>query len=228
MTASFDEQSAKGQCTTSGSETFVLHGSEKIKFSTEAASLTAETSQWLLNGRVPEHSVTVASKGTLKLGDADGFLGYSNVAECASAEEATVMPGDLSEVTHAKFTGCKIKTNGSEGVCLSGSGVEAQNLPWQAVLGTSAEGTPRLFLVEGGKGEPGFKLTCKSVVGTGEDVCTGTTSALLTPIAGGLEEKFDSHAQKLNCSVGGAGKGSIEGTNLIENPAGGTLTFAEQ
>ena len=120
-----------------------MHGSEKVKFE-EDANLTAETSQWLLNGGVPEHSVAVASKGTLKLGDAAGFLGYANVAECASAEEATVMPGDLSEVTHANSPVAKSRRTAAKALACRDRAWKRRTSRGRPCWEPPQEGTPRL------------------------------------------------------------------------------------
>jgi hypothetical protein len=200
--------------------TLVFRGSEVIK-KAGGGVLRVQNPEWLLNGTFIEKPVTVQSKGTLKFRDAGS--GGKTVFECTSTGEGPVEPGSVRELTKLTLTGCK----SVEGTLCESSGltVEARDLPWRTVLVTS-EGTTRELISEGGKGAPGLKTKCKyPLIGTAEDECTGNTSAAVKTITGGVDEIFDTHSEKLSCTLGGAGQGTIEGTSLLENPASGKLTF---
>jgi hypothetical protein len=216
--ASFDSESTKGSCVAGANEMLILNGTETIK--NGEGTLSVETPEWLLNGGHLENAVTVATKGTLKFSDA-GAIGKP-LAECTSTGEGSVGPGNVGTLTKLTLTGCQ--GNAEHPVCKSGTTVEAQNLPWRTVL-VASEGTTREMISDGGKGLPGFKTVCKTIAGTVTDTCTGKTSALSETVTGGVDETFDSHAEKLECTLGGAGQGAIQGTVLIENPSSGTLSF---
>jgi len=175
--------------------------------------------EWLLNGRASETALTAASKGTLKFNVPKIPIFGSSTVECASAGEARVGPGGTAEVTKLTLTGCKLTTHNW---CSSVS-VTARDLPWHTVL-ASSEGTTRELMTEGSKGAPGFAVECSA--GGFEAVCTANTSAAVRAVTGGVDETFDSHSGKFSCTKG-ASEGNIEGTELLENPASGVLTYQE-
>jgi len=172
---------------------------------------------WFVDGREAEEAAAVSSKGTVKVSDAKVPIFGNSTVECSSAGEVGVGPGGAGEVTHVTLTGCK----GVVGACGTGAAtVTAVDLPWRTTL-ASSEGTTRVLLSEDGKGAPGFKYRCNS---SGlEDTCTGNTSALVKTASGGVEEAFDSHSEKLSCTQGGSGQGTVAGGELLEDPASATL-----
>lgn len=89
----------------------------------------------------------------------------------------------------------------------------------------ASEGTTRELVSEDGNGAPGFAFTCRVLGINTTDTCIGRTSALAEVAVGGVDEVFDSHSEKLTCSVKGAASGSIEGTRLLESPLSGALTI---
>lgn len=55
--------------------------------------------------------------------------------------------------------------------------------------------------------------------------CSGDTSAGAKIVTGGVDETFDSHSEKLTTKCLDATAETIEGTQLVESPASGTLSF---
>jgi hypothetical protein len=212
----FDSESPKGNCLPGGGYGLAFNGAETIRAT--SGLLGVETIEWLVNGKGGENK-WVASRGKLKFTD-PGMTGKPSL-ECPSAGEQT-LEGGRSELTTLTLTGCK--EVGAQGVCNSSSTVEALDLPWRSALATS-EGATRGLIKEGGKGLPGFKIKCVNLLGTITDKCTGNTSAAMKIVTGGVDETFDSKSEKLTCEIGGANSGTIEGTNLLENPTKGPLTF---
>jgi hypothetical protein len=178
----------------------------------------ASAVSWELNGSPTTEAVNVASKGTLKFSDRHGGLfGEKLKIECAVTSEGSVGPGSTDATTHLTPTGCVTK----EGTCPSPV-VTALDLPWHTELAV-VEGRTRDLLSSGGSGAPGYKSTCG---GSAEDKCTGNTSTAIENVSGGVNTVFGA-GSGMSCSRGGAGMGAIEGTELVENPAGGTLTAVE-
>lgn len=206
-------------------------GVEVIKL-TSGAKLRVgpEGPGWLVNGGQLEKAVAVVTKGKLKVSDHGSNENGRGVAmECASSGEERVGPGSLGEITHLTLSGCTSLYNGKRNLECSETApapeMTAVNLPWYTTLVTSGEAT-RQVVYEAGKGVPGFNMKCKSTSGlVRNDVCSGNTSATMKNVTGGVDETFDAKSEKLNCSFGGAGEGTVEGTELLENPSAGTLTF---
>lgn len=181
------------------------------------------TASWAINGQEPESPVAVSSNGTLKIVKTiPPILGGGSVTvECAIASEGTVAGAGAGEVTHVTLTGCKVVASTSP-VCKTTSTVERslpRDLPWRTALAT-VEGATRELLSEDGKGAPGFEMECAGLHITG----TGNTSMGLSTVTGGVNETFDSHSEELKWDDGG--KGTLEGTQLVKNPASGTLAAA--
>lgn len=218
--ATFDGESAKGSCVLGGSKTLGFKGSEIVKLTEGAGLLGVEATEWFLNSEYLERSVEIASKGKLTFSDVKVPLVGKMTVECTSTDKSVVGLGGGGEVTAVTLSACK-----GVSVCESNIKVTAEHLPWRTTLATS-EGATRDLISEDGNGAPGFKLVCKqALVGELEDVCTNNTSASVKNVTGGVDETFDSQSAKLNCTLGGSGEGEIEGTDLLENPSGDTLSF---
>jgi hypothetical protein len=219
--ATFDEESATGSC--SIGTTLVLRGSENVQ-PVGGGELTTGAPQWLFNGKYSKEAGSVAAKGSLKIADAEGAGGSPLVAECTSAGKGSAGPGNGGTLSTLTLSACKYSWNGNKTVCESASRVEALHLPWRTAL-IASEGTTRELFSEDGKGAPGFKIVCKTTIITAEDTCTGKTSASVKNVTGGVDETFDSHSEKLSCSLGKTGSGTVEGTSLVEDLGGETLSF---
>ena len=159
-------------------------------------------------------------KGTLKFSDlAGGVVGGEITVECKVAGKGYIGAGAADEVTQFTPSACVT----THGLCTS-PGVTVSNIPWHSELSES-EGKIRDAITTSGKGSPEYRIACED--NPIEDHCSGATSTATSNISGGVDETFDSKAQKLTCSIGGKSDGVIEGTELIESPASGTLTAAD-
>jgi hypothetical protein len=208
-------------------------GVEVIKLSSGAKlRVGPEAPAWMVNGGQLGTYVTVVTKGKLKLSDQGTNESEKTKGpgiECASSGEERVGPGSLGEITHLTLSSCTILANGKKSLECSETApngeMTAMNLPWYTVLHTSGEAT-RQTIYEAGKGTPNFKIKCKLNNGlTFTDECSGSTTTAMKNVTGGVDETFDAKSEKLNCSFGGAGEGLVEGTELLESPSAGTLTF---
>ena len=179
--------------------------------------------EWLLNGAAITSPVSIKSKsvGSLLLSDLKAPSGGTAV-KCTGTDEGTVGPGALDLVTEVTATGCTFEKAGS---CTTSDRVTAKavDLPWMTQL-ELVSGELR-DMVTGTGGEPGWAVEC-TVGGIFEitDTCTGLTSTAISNVSGGVDAIFDAKTPLAKCSVGGANSGMVSGTDLNENPAGGTLT----
>ena len=169
--------------------------------------------EWQQGGKGLSEAAATAWKGTMKLTDSE----TTNTVECEDTVEGTAGPGVAGTVT--KWTASKCTT--TKGTCVSPV-MEAVHLPWHSELNISAEKTQDT-ITEGGKGSPGYQMKCTVLGIKVTDECTATKlSTSMENATASVEALFD--GEKLNCTVGGWGKGSVEGTQLVEAIKGGRLT----
>ena len=180
---------------------------------------------WRLNGTPLTEPVATSWKGTQKLTDTKVPLVGTVAVECEDTAEGVSGVGGAGEVTKWTASKCATKT----GECGSPS-MEAVHLPWHGEL-VLVEGATRDKLVNSGKGAPGYKLKCQIFGINVVDECTGVLSATTTNVTGGVTAAFNA-SEKLNCSQGGSGSGSLEGSQSIlassgtlSAEAGGALTW---
>ncbi len=179
--------------------------------------------EWLLNGKPITTPFSIKSKsvGSLLLSDL-GAPGGGTAITCKGTDKGTVGPGAKDEVTEVTATGCTFEKAGS---CESSKSVTAKgvHLPWKTEL-ELVSGELR-DMVTGTSGEPGWAVEC-TVGGIFKitDECTGLTSTGISNVSGGVDAVFDAKTPFAKCSVGGANAGMVSGTDLNENPVGGTLT----
>lgn len=216
----YDSHSAELKFTDSGTGTF--EGTQLIE-NPSSGTLTVGPAlgEWLVGGKVAEKAVTVASKGTLviQLGFRPLEGGGSMAVQCTYAGEGTIGPDSEGEVTGIKLTGCSAFDSIVSG-CADGETVHvgALHLPWRTLLVTN-EGATRELFSEDGNSAPRYQVECKEHLSIG----TGKTSMAVKTVTGGVEQTFDSHSEELIWS--GAASGLLEGSQLIESPSSGTLTF---
>jgi len=119
-----------------------------------------------------------------------------------------------------------------DGLCEAVVEVKARNLPWGTRL-VENKSEVRDELVSGnhneiGNGEPGWSVTCKTILGNVTDTCelSGTTQNVRANRATGKTEfVFDkiTEEKKAKCSQGGAGTGRVTGTISEELRSGNAL-----
>lgn len=153
--------------------------------------------------------------GTLKLTDE----GARVTVECSGSFVGEVGAMGQDTITAVPVNNpCKV----TAGMLLCGATatVVAVNTPWVTQLETVGSEV-RDFFRSSGAGAPGYEVTCSGGFKT-KDLCTGETSAKITPEVIPVPGAFDAKSEKGNCTVGGAGKGKIEGGGTTQN-AGGNL-----
>ncbi len=217
----FDGESAKTNCLKGGGEkTGKVEGAITVApptgFEGVAALEGAGSLEWLQGGaKLSEPAGTIA-KGKLKF--ADTATGVT--LECEVSGEGSAGAGTAGTVTKWTASNCTV----TAGECGSPA-VEALGLPWQTKLAFAAEKVQNLITTEKGKGPPGYQFWCTVSGIRIQDPCTATTlSTSMKNVTAGVNATFD--GEKLNCSVGGSGSGSLEGTLLIEPIKGAKLTVA--
>jgi hypothetical protein len=101
--------------------------------------------------------------------------------------------------------------------------VETDGLPWTSLL--TLEGTIFDDLLTGNLGgELGFKVTCLTILGSTEDLCSSPSflaEIMMEPTS--LVALFN-ELGVASCTLGGSGAADIVGEGLFEHPEGGTLT----
>ncbi len=185
--------------------TSTTYGADKELLSSEA--------EWRQGGAKLSEAASAKWKGTIKLVD-EG----KNSVECEGTAEGSVGAGAIDEETKWTTSKCTIIS----GPCETPATLRAVNLPWHSEVVIS-EGTTHDLLTGSGKTTAGYKLECEvgGIVKT-EDECTATTLKTgMTNVTGGVDAAFD--GEKLNCTAGGTGKGSLTGTQLVEPTKGGKL-----
>ena len=185
---------------------------------------TITGTSWAVAGQEPKSSVTVKSKGAIKIQEEKIpalFGGGHFTVECAeSTGEGTVGASGGGEQKKLSWTGCKV-VNSTNTTCPTGTeivgGVQAHDLPWRTTL-VSSEGAVREQVAEDGKGKPALTYICKNI----SNEVFGFTSFATKTVAGGVDEAFDSHSGTLKSTI--SMTPVVEGTQLIESPSSGMLT----
>ena len=212
--AAFDGEKLK--CSVGGAGAGALEGTELIE-AAKGGTLEVTGPAWRQGGAELLESAGTKSKGSVKLTDE----GDSLEVECEGTGEGSVGAGSVGEESKWAKSKCTLVKAAS---CEAGKGAElsAVHLSWHSELVMPEGGAVREVITTSGKGTPGFSITC-TVGGILKvvDECTGTLKTSVTNAAGGVDAEFD--GEKLKCSVGGAGAGALEGTELIEAAKGGTL-----
>lgn len=148
-----------------------------------AASASAATAEWLAG---KEEAITAAlaseTTGSLTLGNPNGLgLKVSVKALCTGVFVGTVGPSkedSTTEVLNAAKTSSTISCTDVEN-CETAE-ASAVNLPWLTEL-IESEVAKKMVVLDvifsGGKGEPGWKVTCtEPLVGKVSETCEGTAS----------------------------------------------------
>jgi hypothetical protein len=176
---------------------------------------------WQLNALPVTGSVATTWKGNLKISDSKTVIGTAAV-ECETTAEGTAGVVSVGKVTAWTASKCTAVTGCEKSGAAS---ITPVNLPWSTELAT-VEGKVRELAVSGGKGTPGFIIKCRAA-GVGlVDECLGTISTTTTNVTGGMSAAFNT-GEKLKCSLGGAGSGTLEGSQSITASEGGTLSTEE-
>jgi hypothetical protein len=181
-----------------------------------APAAASASATWSLKGvPVVESSVAAKWSGKVKLTDNKVPIVSTFAVECEDSAEGKAGTGAAGEVTKWTVSKCVGVTN-----CTSPA-MAAVNLPWSSEL-VNIGGTLYDKIVSGGKGAPGFSYECSGA----KDTCTGTILTSMTNASQGVSAAFDS-SEKLSCTLGGTGSGSLVGSQSIEAVSGGRLGAEE-
>ena len=184
---------------------------------------TFTSTSWAIAGQEPQSPVTVMSKGAIKIEEEKiptVFGGGHFTVECTEGTgEGTIGASGGGEKKKLSWTGCKVVSS-TNTICTVGSEIKevgAYDLPWRTTL-VSSEGAVREQLAGYENGKPALHYNC---AGLGDEV-TGFTSFAIKTVAGGVDETFDSHSGTLKSAI--SYTTTVEGTQLIKSPSGGTLS----
>lgn len=208
---------------TYGASKATLEGSVLIE-AAKGATLEADLAgTWRQGGSALTEPVAAKSAGTIKLTD-EGASGGALKVECGQSTEGSVGAHAADEQSTFSASSCA-QVSGT--VCEKGHPVTLVplHLPWRSEVIVGNEST-RDVIVESGKGAPGYAIKC-TVAGIFEivDECTGTLQTAMTNVTGGVDASFD--GEKLKCTLGGSGKGLVEGGQLVEATKGAKLEVTD-
>jgi hypothetical protein len=208
-----------------------------------ATSAFAEEALWLYNGAdiCTGCQLLVEILGLLFLSDSNTPGGVRVEVHCVGAFDGWLGAGGTDEVTevldeHNELNAGLIEDGVVQdlvetcdfvlaGPCQTAHppDVETDGLPWETLL--TLEGTIFDDLLTGNLGgELGFKVTCLTILGSTEDLCSTPTSLaeiMMEPTS--LVGLFN-EIETATCTLGGPKSGSVVGEGLFEHPEGGTLT----
>ena len=214
---------------------------EPIKTSLEGLGLTLLTTanqtrhklpnEWLIDGELIAPPVRVHSLGLLLLEDTKATGGAVSV-HCRDFDTGTVGPHglDLIEKITLELLGTKNEVLclfDKNGACEAGTmpTAEAVHLPWLTELVLINGQARDLILADpaGPGGKPGWKVACKTIIGSTTDECLEEEgrpgSTLMENTESGVLGKFDAFTPRVKCSIGGKESGKVEGTVLTESPS---------
>jgi hypothetical protein len=180
----------------------------------------ASATEWLLNGAAIVSPVSVDSEGSYLLTDINFFITWDLL--CNFTDEGTVGAGARGVTVTVTVTAtCSLMS----GECGSPV-VKAIDLPWGTELVLNGSEIRNNIKAEG-KGEPGYEITCNTILGLVKDVCKTEKGSerFVVNNASGVELESDGLTAPSNCSVGGVESGLIEGPHLILTLTG-TLTIS--
>ena len=83
-------------------------------------------------------------------------------------------------------------------------------------------------ITTGTAGEPGYELSCPTLIGIQTDLCEGKPDADMNNVVGGVESVFEENETtnpRGNCSMGGAKSWLTVGKGVMA-PSSGTLTVS--
>lgn len=189
---------------------FVAEGAEILSTTAGALQVSPNPLEWRLGGTILTEPAEPEWSGKIKLTDAK----VNETVECEATVKGHVGLGGGGEVTALATANCTGKAE--VGTCEKGKKtvMEAVSLPWYTELQTIG-GVTRDVMVSSGKGTPGFKMSCAILGIKVEDECTGGVNLATTNITSGVSAVLNA-GEKLNCTRGGTGQGTVEGTQTIK------------
>jgi hypothetical protein len=197
-----------------------LEGANLTKYSNNQCTKAEASGKWQSQGLTTTDKV-VGIEFTLTLTDSKTALGITTV-RCGSGGEATgtVGPGNVEIVTTMAIKEATTNCRGIEGACESDKieKIEARDLPWQKEL-FETEKKIQDKITADGHGEPGWAITCKTVLGSKTDTCTSEagkpeieTLENFKDIISGVLLVFGENLKRasIDCTEGGKGSGQLD------------------
>lgn len=213
----YDSNSPHTACFDEGGLSFVASGAELLApESGGTLSIAPAPAEWQLGGKGLSEPLTDSWKGKIKLTDPKALEEAPETVECedtATGLAGLANTGEVTEWTYSNCTGTVLKET-----CQSPVSIQAVNLPWHSELVTVG-GVTHDIMTSGGSGTPGYKMRCTEKIGGKVlDECTGTPTLTTTDGEKGVSAAFTS--EKLNCTKGGTGAGTLEGTQTLSVTSG--------
>jgi hypothetical protein len=184
----------------------------KSKYTTNQCTTASSTGGWAWQEVKGTDEVVI--KGTLKLLDTKTLAGVSEV-ECFGESKGAIGPGQFGRINTVKV---EVANCRAIKVCEKVEEIEARNLPWQTE-DYNTEGKHLSKLTGAGSGEPGWKVKCKTVLGSKTDECLAEAGE---PESLQLENRVTNgellvlvtfqHLRKAKCTEGGAKSGEVLGS----------------
>ena len=189
---------------------------------------------WAINGTPLASAIRVHSRDLLLLTDHNPTGGEVGV-HCFSFNDGFVGPHalDLLSAITAELLGTNKKITckfdpAKTGACEASTAptMEAVNLVWHTQLTLFTGPEVRDATVSGGAGNPGWAVTCKTILGNITDTCTASLfSDKVENVTSGVLELFDniSIGGGFACKIGGGevrnGAGLLSGDITTESPS---------
>jgi hypothetical protein len=127
---------------------------------------------------------------------------------------------DLVNTVTFTLANCKSKTSGATLTAIS-----AVNLPWLTELVLS--GAIFLDNILPISGQPGYKITVSTLLGSETDECGSSTKNVEVENSGSNILGIFNETETANCTIGGTGAGLIVGTNVFKTESGESLAVSE-
>lgn len=171
------------------------------------ASASAAENEWSLSKVDVTSTMSVTSKGTLKLTDTSVPIAGSVTVTCEGTNAGTVLPGGKDTITTITATSC----TSNNSFCTSPT-AKAVNLPWTTQL--KEKGTRDLIMSANGKAF-GWLVDCETPLGKKSDECTRAESSEVEVknTSTGVDSIFSKKVSGLaKCTESGKETGEVEGT----------------
>jgi hypothetical protein len=179
----------------------------------------------------PTHTEATRTAGSLKLEAKSSLVGEIEV-KCSGLDTGWIGPNGTDQTTTVTTDKCEAGTNCEK----LEKTAEAVNLPWNSEL-KETEGKIHDTLRNGGKGEPGYEVSCKVLGKVEKNICTGpgllvlenkdtpgNLAALLV-----LANFINPNNPKANCTAFSTGKetGNVSGSIAILLASGWALRVSK-
>jgi len=179
------------------------------------SSTTKPKPEWQQGGARLSESVATKMHGTVTLADKGAFS-----VTCEDTGEGSAGPGAVDKETSIVLSNCSKSEQ-----CKTLYKAVMAYLPWHTELVPFEKSLRDAITSEVGGKTPGFGIECETAVGRLYDSCNIEASNPLSTTAVNVSSGVDATfvTGKARCSVGGAGQGVLEGTQLIEATRGSKL-----